>query len=159
MCRLATESSDWLMIDDWECKKDEYSRTVLVLNHLQQELSEIKHGDKPIRVMLLCGADLLDSFNTAGVWAVDDMHTILGKYGIVVFDRSGSSSEGIIYSNPIIFQHQTNIILVPNWINNEVSSTKIRQFVCRGLSIKYLLPESVIAYIQEKGLWKDYEQQ
>ncbi|HGX3169893.1 TPA: nicotinate-nicotinamide nucleotide adenylyltransferase, partial [Enterococcus faecalis] len=36
-----------------------------------------------------------------------------------------------------------------------ISSTLIRQKVKSGCSTRYLLPENVINYIQEKGLYQD----
>jgi len=159
MCRLATANSDWIMIDPWEANQPSYSTTIRVLKHIHSEVNKlVKTGEKPIRVLLLCGSDLLESFQP-GVWDIADMHSILGDFGVVVLERSGTSAETVIYNNPYVFPHQGNILLVPQWIMNEVSSTKVRQFISRGLSLKYLTPDPVIDYIHHKNLWKDFEQQ
>jgi nicotinamide mononucleotide adenylyltransferase len=34
-----------------------------------------------------------------------------------------------------------------------VSSTKVRLFLKRGLSVRYLLPAPVVEYIEERGLY------
>jgi nicotinamide mononucleotide adenylyltransferase len=48
-----------------------------------------------------------------------------------------------------------NIFLVPQLIQNDVSSTKVRLFLRRGLSVRYLLPAPVIDYIEEHDLYAD----
>lgn len=48
-----------------------------------------------------------------------------------------------------------NIHLIPQLIQNDVSSTKVRLFLRRGMSIRYLLPAAVVAYIEENGLYVD----
>lgn len=48
-----------------------------------------------------------------------------------------------------------NIFLVPQLIQNDVSSTKVRLFLRRGLSVRYLLPAPVVGYIEEHNLYAD----
>jgi nicotinamide mononucleotide adenylyltransferase len=48
-----------------------------------------------------------------------------------------------------------NIHLIPQLIQNDVSSTKVRLFLRRGMSIRYLLPAPVVTYIEEHGLYKE----
>lgn len=48
-----------------------------------------------------------------------------------------------------------NIYLVPQLIQNDVSSTKVRLFLRRGLSVRYLLPAAVVDYIEENNLYLD----
>lgn len=46
-----------------------------------------------------------------------------------------------------------NIYLISQLIQNDVSSTKVRLFLRRGLSVRYLLPLSVVDYIEQNGLY------
>lgn len=46
-----------------------------------------------------------------------------------------------------------NVIVIKQLIHNDISSTKIRLFVKRGMSIKYLLPDPVINYIHQHKLY------
>jgi len=154
MCKLAVASSNWLMVDDWECSKAEYQWTVVVLNYFHEALNKLAKYGKPVRVMLLCGADLLESFNTPGVWSDEDIKAIVGTYGVACIDRLGSSTQTTISNNDILFQHQKNIHVIPQYVPNDISSTRIRQFISRGLSIKYLVPDAFFTYIADKGLWK-----
>ena len=48
-----------------------------------------------------------------------------------------------------------NIHLIHQLIQNDVSSTKVRLFIRRGLSVRYLLPTPVVDYIEANGLYVD----
>ena len=50
---------------------------------------------------------------------------------------------------------RNNIYIISQMIQNDVSSTKIRLFLRRGLSVRYLLPAAVIDYIEANGLYLD----
>ena len=41
------------------------------------------------------------------------------------------------------------------FLNLEISSTDIRKRVCKGQSIRYLVPEEIRTYIEEKGFYKN----
>ena len=47
--------------------------------------------------------------------------------------------------------------MIPQLIQNDVSSTKIRLFRKRGKSIRYYIPDQVVDYIYEHGLYSDDE--
>ncbi|KAG0014559.1 Nicotinamide/nicotinic acid mononucleotide adenylyltransferase 1, partial [Entomortierella chlamydospora] len=82
MCELAVEkSSNWLMVDSWESLQTSYQRTAIVLDHFQHELNgpdgeggiKLRNGQyKPIKIMLLAGGDLVQSFAAPDVWATAD---------------------------------------------------------------------------------------
>ena len=54
-------------------------------------------------------------------------------------------------------QYRDSIRVIPQLIQNDVSSTKIRLFRKRGKSIRYYIPDQVVDYIYEHGLYADDE--
>lgn len=52
-----------------------------------------------------------------------------------------------------IIQLQRNIHIVPEWITNEISSTKIRRALGRGESVRYLVQDAVLDYIEAHRLY------
>jgi len=48
-----------------------------------------------------------------------------------------------------------NIHVIQQLIQNDVSSTKIRLFLRRDMSVRYLIPDPVIGYIYENSLYMD----
>lgn len=44
--------------------------------------------------------------------------------------------------------------MIKQIVQNDISSTKIRLFLRKELSIRYLAPSPVIEYIEENGLYK-----
>eukprot|EP01102_Stenamoeba_stenopodia_P010052 TRINITY_DN2987_c0_g1_i4.p1 TRINITY_DN2987_c0_g1~~TRINITY_DN2987_c0_g1_i4.p1 ORF type:complete len:280 (-),score=66.83 TRINITY_DN2987_c0_g1_i4:76-915(-) len=150
MCEKAVESSDWIMVDYWEATRQHYSYTIDVLKSFKRRITKAATPD--IGVKLLCGSDLLASFNIPKVWAEQDMKDILDHFGVVCLERPGSYSAEIVESNPLMSLRKHNIVIVPQNISNDVSSTKIREALKNGCSIKYLTPDSVIDYIRENNL-------
>lgn len=74
MCRRAVADSDWIGVDEWECRQSCYQRTVHVLNSLQERLDA---QQLTARVMLLAGADLIKSFEVPGLWSHEDVRAPL----------------------------------------------------------------------------------
>ncbi|KAL0811541.1 hypothetical protein ABMA28_009927 [Loxostege sticticalis] len=120
-------------------------------DNLMDKLNDRPTGRTVVR--LLCGADLLESFATPGLWADDDLETIVGRHGLVVVSRAGSDPGRFIYESDMLYKHRNNITLVTNYIANEVSSTVIRRLVRRGESAKYLTDDAVLAYIRRHCLY------
>jgi len=48
-----------------------------------------------------------------------------------------------------------NIWVIQQLVQNDISSTKIRLFRRRDMSIRYLVPEPVVQYIEEHNLYDD----
>ncbi|KAI5963481.1 NMA1 [Candida pseudojiufengensis] len=165
MCELACErTSSWLMVDAWESLQPKYTRTALVLDHFNEEIN-IKRGGimtksgqrRGVKIMLLAGGDLIESMGEPDVWADFDLHHILGKYGCLIVERTGSDVRSFLLSHDIMYEHRKNILVIKQLIYNDISSTKIRLFIRRGMSVQYLLPNSVIRYIQQHNLYGDSE--
>lgn len=158
MCQLASNESNWIMVDDWEAAKREYTRTAFVLDHFDEEINRIHGGirtasgsSKRAQIALLSGADLLDTMSKPGVWAEEDLDHILRRYGAFIIERSGTDMEAAMSK---LEPWRQFVHRIPQLIQNDVSSTKIRAFLNKEMSIRYLIPEPALKYIDERGLFK-----
>ncbi|PYI14089.1 nicotinamide mononucleotide adenylyl transferase [Aspergillus japonicus CBS 114.51] len=160
MCQLAVDqTSDWLMVDTWEPMQKEYQPTAVVLDHFDHEINTVREGieagngtRKPIQIALLAGADLVHTMSTPGVWSEKDLDHILGKYGTFIVERSGTDIDEALAA---LQTWKKNIHVIQQLIQNDVSSTKIRLFLRRDMSVRYLIPVPVIHYIEQHNLYKD----
>jgi nicotinamide mononucleotide adenylyltransferase len=158
MCELAVEDSSWLMVDSWEAVQPEYMPTALVLDHFDHEINDVLGGaQRPdgtrvrVKVSLLAGADLVQTMSTP-VWSQDDLDHILRHYGAFIVERSGTDiDEALAHLQP----YKDQIYVIQQLIQNDISSTKIRLFLRREMSVQYLLPSRVIEYIYQHGLYED----
>ncbi|KAI0204566.1 nicotinamide mononucleotide adenylyl transferase [Astrocystis sublimbata] len=184
MCELAAEeTSDWLTVDPWEAIQPAYSPTAAVLDHFENEINVVRGGvlsadgqsRRPVKIMLLAGADLISTMSTPGVWAETDLDHILGSFGAMIVERNGTDMDDALANlkpweeNIYVIQQMIqndgmsdpaahslcNIIPVHANGDNVVSSTKIRLLLKRGLSISYLIPSPVIQYIMQHRLYMD----
>ncbi|NXR35476.1 NMNA3 adenylyltransferase, partial [Zosterops hypoxanthus] len=175
MARLALETSDWIRVDPWESEQNTWTETVKVLRHhyeealrafQSQEFMKNKYPtgsstadslscQQPVlpELKLLCGADFLQTFKTPNLWKEEDIKEIVEKFGLVCVSRAGSDPSQFIQESDLLSEFQHNIFLVREWIQNEISATQIRSALCRGLSVKYLIPDSVIAYIAQHNVY------
>ncbi|KAG9482474.1 hypothetical protein GDO78_011257 [Eleutherodactylus coqui] len=187
MAQLATENSDWIEVDPWECSKKEWTETALALRHYQQqqistdngEIREKKSGCRkgqkrkrnhicqdvpdyncpeskaPPQVKLLCGADILESLGVPNLWKPEHVNEIVSSFGLVCITRMGSNAQKFIYESDVLWKHRHNIHLVEEWITNDISSTKVRRALRRGMSVRYLVPDSVLDYIKKHDLYNE----
>ncbi|CAD7673518.1 unnamed protein product [Nyctereutes procyonoides] len=176
MARLALQTSDWVRVDPWESEQVQWMETVKVLSteplncendtcgHLPQRLTQkrkpifrgISDMDRPItgpELKLLCGADVLKTFQTPNLWKDAHVQEIVEKFGIVCVSRTGHNPKEYISGSPILHRYRHNIHLAREPVQNELSSTYVRQALSQGHSVKYLLPDAVIAYIKDHNLY------
>ena len=78
------------------------------------------------------------------------MDHILGRYGCLIVERAGSD---VAQATEALARWRHNIHLIHQLIQNDVSSTKVRLFLRRGLSVRYLLPSQVVDYIEQNALY------
>merc|ERR1712113_532904 len=148
----------WIMVDVFECCQQGWTRTAIVLDNIRKRLDEIhlEGCASSIRVMFLCGADLLETLckvkpDGTTVWPVEHQHIILEQNGIACLEREGVDMEALIDGTPLLSKNRANIHIVKSPVANNISSTVIRQELPEG-SVKYLVPDPVIQYMAEHDL-------
>lgn len=101
MLKLALQDSEWIKLSTWEMRQSVWTRSRASLQHHQELLDAVVKGcddanmntisnedldwvpdsvrnneaneQTPVRIKLLCGGDLLESFATPGLWADEDV--------------------------------------------------------------------------------------
>lgn len=156
MCELAVEGTD-IAVDPWEATQPDYVPTAKVLDHFEHEINtviggvELLNGERrSVQISLLAGADLLHTMSTPGVWSGKDLDHILGKFGAVIVEREGTDTSEALSG---LSQWAHHISIIPQTIRNDISSTKVRLFINRDMSIRWLLPDSVREYIAQHRLY------
>lgn len=152
MCRAAVRSSDWLRVSDFEVRSPVYLRTRAVLDAHRAEL-RARHG-ADVRPVLVCGADLVESFTVPGCWAEDDVRAILADYGLVAIERVGLDLRTLVRGAPLLAPYADHILATPPAMHNNLSSTLVRSRVRDGKYVKYMLDDAVIAYIAQHNLYR-----
>lgn len=82
MLQLATRSSTWLMVDEWEANQSSSSPTYMVAEHLQSIVGT--------PIIFVCGADLAHSMQDATRWPPSNVRRLLSITKICVLRREGS---------------------------------------------------------------------
>jgi len=172
MAELAVQKYDFVKCSKWEAEQSQWIRTRQVLDEYSNQLAEmaktgsgpnwlpnIKLDDKEElpQIFLVCGGDLIETFSVPGLWQETDITAIVRDYGLVVITREGSNPEKYVYDHDILHQFRDNIHLITERIPNDLSSTRIRKAVKRNESIRFLVPDLVINYIEDNCLYKKEE--
>ncbi|CAL5392511.1 hypothetical protein HYC85_011571 [Camellia sinensis] len=156
MCHLACRSSEFIMVDPWEASQDTFQRTLTVLCRIKSSLCDSgRISGESLKVMLVCGSDLLESFSIPGAWIPEQVRTLCRDFGVVCIHREGQDIEKVISNDDILNEYKTNIKVVDELVPNQISSTRVRDCISRGLSVKYLTADEVISYIKQHRLYLD----
>ncbi|XP_040911114.1 uncharacterized protein LOC121193061 [Toxotes jaculatrix] len=170
MAQLALQSSNWVTVDEWESRQPDWTETVVTMRYhygrilKEYEQSAGMHNSSrnttPLstpspQLKLLCGADFLDTFKIPGLWRHEHVEELVGHFGLVCVSRGGLQPERAVHESDTLSRHRQNIFLVREWVRNETSATEVRRALRRGLSVKYLIPDSVIEYIHQHNLYTE----
>ena len=137
MVRLAAAGNEYLEVDDREIRRTGASYTVDTLQELRAELSDDDD------LFLLLGTDALVDLPH---WKEPERFV---DYAVVaVAPREDEELPESLPFDPAELEH----IDLPYL---EVSSTDLRQRARHGRSLRYMVPEPVRAFIEERGLYLD----
>lgn len=171
MAKLALQSSNWVTVDEWESQQPDWTETAVTMRYhygrilKEYEQSTGMHNSSsdnttplsrpPPQLKLLCGADFLDTFKIPGLWQDEHVEEAVGRFGLVCVSRGSLQPEWAVHESDTLSRHRQNIFLVREWVRNETSATEVRRALRRGLSVKYLIPDSVIEYIHQHNLYTE----
>jgi nicotinate-nucleotide adenylyltransferase len=159
MTRLAIKGNPRLAVDSRELDRAGVSYTVDTLTETRAELP-----NQPI--CLLMGADAFAALTTWRRW-----QDLFDLAHIIVARRPGFPLEQLASSlpEPLHAQYERRLETEPARLRTsaagkvftheltalDVSATALRNLIRRSASLRYLLPDAVIAYIAEQGLYKE----
>ncbi|XP_063675237.1 uncharacterized protein LOC134811993 [Bolinopsis microptera] len=149
---LSEQEDKWVQLWDWEVNQPGWRCTSEVLLESERACRQIYGAG--VRVMLVCGIDMLKKMADPECWAPIDVEFIVKRYGLLVHMRRGYDVEEVLQEFP---EHYRQYIhLVPSTVHCEVSSTEIRSLTARGLSTRYLLSNKVVTYINKNRLYQGH---
>ncbi|WP_417778999.1 nicotinate-nucleotide adenylyltransferase [Stutzerimonas xanthomarina] len=153
MVRLAVQDLAPLSVDARELERDKPSYTVDTLESLRAELG---HDDQ---VFLIVGWDAFCGLPSWHRW-----DELLNHCHILVMQRPDADSEAPealrdllaarSVSDPLTLAGGGGQIAFVWQAPLGVSATRIRQFLASGRSVRFLVPDAVLAYINAHGLYR-----
>lgn len=125
VARASALSHGFVKQSTWELEQDEWTPTRQMLDSYKAMITEYAEGarEKPdwvpdnaskdelrdVRLLLLCGDDLVQSFNTPNLWKRDDIISIVRDYGLIVLSRGESNHQEMINQSDILYEHRVRI--------------------------------------------------
>ena len=130
MTRLATGGVDYFEVDDREVRRHGPTYTV-------DTLAEMPDDD----ITLILGAD-----GAAGLGSWHRSDEVLDRVDVAVVPRPGTSVDDVT----AVARDRLTWISMPEL---DISGVRLRSMVASGLSIRFLVPETVWEYIVERRLY------
>jgi len=158
MVRMAASASPMLEALDMEGRRQGLSYSIETL----REFHRIFPDD--LKLFFIIG---MDAFVEIETWK--DYKSLFDYADFVVVERPGISSkklEPFLLSLGVGFRKESehrfvagsgNFLIYKQATLMDISSTRIREKVAGRKSIRFLVPQEVISYIEENGLYKGHE--
>ena len=142
MLKLVAEKNSKFQISDMDMNEDKSLPTIQTLEKIQKQFPQK-------RIWFLIGSDNLKNLHT---W--NNAEELILKYRILVMERENDNMDEIIKNNPLFFKYKENFQRLNEEIRSNYSSTYARKQLKEGKSIRYLIPEEILKYIQENNLYR-----
>jgi nicotinate (nicotinamide) nucleotide adenylyltransferase len=147
MLRLAieTEGDNNIKIGSYDIENSQYEGvcpTIEVLDYYKELYGNVE-------VHFICGTDNLKSMDR---W--QNSERLLSEYKIVVFQRNSDNIfQDIVFKNTTLLRNRKNIFPMYEIVENNVSSSKIKEAVTAGMSIAGMVPTAVRKYMKENKMY------
>lgn len=142
MLKLVADKNNKFIISEMDFCRYKSLPTIETLEKTQEQFP-----DK--QICFLTGSDNLKEIHT---W--DRAEDIVSKYELIIMERGCDNIEEIIENNSLLLKNKQNIMKMNQEIRSNCSSTYIRNQLKNEKSVKYLVPEEVIEYIEEHKLYR-----
>lgn len=142
MTALAVKENEKMRCLDMEIKREGYTYTYETLEQLVCEYPNYEF-------YFVIGADCLYNLEN---WKYPER--IFRTCTIVAAVRNGSTLKEMEQTISQLQEKYGARIRLLSFLNLEISSTNLRDRIKKGYSVRYLIPDSVIAYIQEKNFYR-----
>jgi len=161
MTRLATQGNPRFVVDGRELERSGRSYTIDTLTEIRSD-----SGDRPL--CLLMGADAFVALTTWHRWSelfdlshivvarrpgfpLEQLTSLLPDALRAQYMRRKSANPADLKATPAgnIFAHELTAL--------DVSASGLRSLIKRDASLRYLLPDAVIAYIEQHKLYKEHD--
>ncbi|MDE7044612.1 MAG: nicotinate-nucleotide adenylyltransferase, partial [Acetatifactor sp.] len=143
MTELAAKKNEHFRCLDLEIKRNGYTYTYETLEELVQTYPEDEF-------YFILGADCLFTLET---WKYPER--ILECCKLIAAVRDEASMEEMRAKKTELEHRFGGEILLLPFVRLSLSSTEIRERIKQGKSVRYMVPDSVLAYIEEKGLYRE----
>jgi nicotinate-nucleotide adenylyltransferase len=152
MTRIACEDNPLFEVSDMEIRLEGPSYTVTTLEKFAE--------DKAVEPYFILGTDSLKEIH---MWK--DYESLFKLSNFIVVTRPGTEFADAWSRLPAEIQaqfktcdeqlqHVSSHVVIPSDVRGlDISSTRIRSLVEKGQSIRYLVPDSVLEYIQQLHLY------
>lgn len=141
MVKSICEQNENFEVSDVELKGAVQPFTVETLNYLSEKYHQTLY--------FVIGTDNLKNLKT---WNKAD--ELVTKYKFIILERDADKMDEIIEADEFLKKYRQAFIKFNNPIRTNLSSNYVRKRIKEGKSIKFLTPDSVIKYIEERGLYK-----
>ena len=154
MLELATRDVDCLRVDNREIQRQGLSYTVDTLASIRAEIGS------NLPLSLVIGEDAYALLHTWHNWPglIELAHLVILKRPaghLVPAEKVAVWAEHKRVSNPeCLGRCAAGLVINLTLTQFEISATKIRELIEKGEAVDYLLPESVIDYIHQHGLYQ-----
>jgi nicotinate-nucleotide adenylyltransferase len=157
MVKLAIKDHPTFDVSDMECRRGGKSYSIETIHYLRDQFK---------KASFLCFILGSDAFIDITTWK--DCNDLFGLTNFVVITRPGYKVDGLkgVLPNGLLAQfdyepHQESYMHKSGYrvcfrkcSLIDISSTRIRELVKKGESIKYLVPKEVEGYIDREGLYR-----
>jgi nicotinate-nucleotide adenylyltransferase len=157
MVRLAIENNPHFACSDVENRREGHSYSIETVSYFQEQYP------KDLDIYFVVGQDAFQAIQTWKEW-----ERLLVMCHFVVMTRPGYENRGLAgivpssFAEKFTYREEDRRFLGPRGSSIyfrevsflDISSSRIRQAVGEGRSIKYLVPDSVIHYLLQQGLYR-----